>query len=281
MQRGRTREVDAERGLAHCRSSRDDDHLARLQAQRRLVDVAESGHHAFGDLAVLLPFDLVEGVGDDGADRRVILTHLAGRHLVDLGLGEVHDVFGLRAFRGVAELRDFGARGDDVAQDGALVHDVGVEGRVRRGRHGGDEAVQVVGAAHLFQIAVFEQLVGDEHGVDRLGRREQVDDRLVHGLVARLVEVGDVEHLRHLADGVLAHQHAAEHGHFRGVVVRRHAVEQRVADDAAGRSGGELASPRRIVAPRIALSHAAPSIVDRYTVFLHARASACFPKAIV
>ena len=51
----------------------------RLQALRHFVDVAESGWHALGDFAVLQSVDLVKGVGDDGADRRVIpvsYTHL-------------------------------------------------------------------------------------------------------------------------------------------------------------------------------------------------------------
>ena len=42
-----------------------------------------------------------------------------------------------------------------------------------------------------------------------------------------LVEIGDVNGLRDLADGILTHQHAAEHGHFRVVIMRGHAVENR------------------------------------------------------
>ena len=117
------------------------------------------------------------------------------------------------------------------------MHDVGVIRGVCGGRNRCDQAVQIVGATHFFQIAFGEQLVGHQHGVDRLGGREQFDDRFVHGLVAWLVEVGHVDHLRYFADGVLAQQHAAEHRHLRLVVVRRHAVEHGVA-------------PRR---PRVAL----------------------------
>ena len=46
VQRRRTREVDAERGLAHGRSARHDNHLSRLQTLRHIVDVTKSGRHA-------------------------------------------------------------------------------------------------------------------------------------------------------------------------------------------------------------------------------------------
>lgn len=72
------------------------------------------------------------------------------------------------------------------------MHDVGVIRGVCGGRNRCDQAVQIVGATHFFQIAFGEQLVGHQHGVDRLGGREQFDDRFVHGLVAWLVEVGHV-----------------------------------------------------------------------------------------
>jgi len=81
-----------------------------------------------------------------------------------------------------------------------------------------------------------------EHGVHRLRRGEQVDDGLVDGLMLGLVEVGDLDHLADFADGVLAHQHAAQHGHFRIVVMRGHAVEQGVPHRAASPAGHVIAA---------------------------------------
>ena len=49
------------------------------------------------------------------------------------------------------------------------MHDVGVIRGVCGGRNRCDQAVQIVGATHFFQIAFGEQLVGHQHGVDRLG----------------------------------------------------------------------------------------------------------------
>ena len=61
VQRRSSREINAERGLTHGRSACNDDHLARLQALRHVVDVTESGWHVFGNLAVLQSVDVVEG----------------------------------------------------------------------------------------------------------------------------------------------------------------------------------------------------------------------------
>ena len=150
MQRCGTRKINAERGLAHGRAAGDDNHLARLQALRHVVDIAEAGRHAAFDLAVLQFVELVECIMDHRADGRIILTDLAHAHLVDLGLGHIHDVLSLRAFRRIAELRDFRTCRYDIAQNRALMHDFGVIRGVCGGRDGGDQAVEVIGAADLF-----------------------------------------------------------------------------------------------------------------------------------
>ena len=89
-----------------------------------------------------------------------------------------------------------------------------------------------------------------------------VIDRLMLGLV----EIGDVNGLRDLADGILTHQHAAEHGHFRVVIMRGHAVENRVA----GRRRRLRAAPARAVAT-IATSQATaePILIRVFTSFWH------------
>ena len=134
MQRCGAREINAERGLAHGRTACDDNHLTRLQALRHIIDIAEAGRHATLDLAVLQFVELVERVMDHRADGRIILTDLTDTHLVDLGLGHIHDVLGLRTFRRIAELRDFRTRRDHIAQNRSLMHDFGVICGVRGGR---------------------------------------------------------------------------------------------------------------------------------------------------
>ena len=49
---------------------------------------------------------------------------------------------------------------------------------------------------------------------------------MVNRLMFGLVEIGDFDGLADLTDGVLAHQHAAKHGHLRIIVMRGNTVEQ-------------------------------------------------------
>ena len=69
------------------------------------------------------------------------------------------------------------------------------------------------------------QLGGHRHGVRRLTAAVQVQDRVVDALMVGAVEVAGPEPLEHIGDGVLAQQHAAEHGLFCGLVLRRLATE--------------------------------------------------------
>ena len=89
--------------------------------------------------------------------------------------------------------------------------------------------MQIIRATNFLKIAIGKQLVGHKHHIHRLAGGEQINDGVIYRLMLRLVEVGHVDGLRHLADGILAHQHAAEHGHFRVVVMRRHTIKNRVA----------------------------------------------------
>ena len=265
VQRGGAGEVDAERGLTHGRTSCDDDHLSGLQALGHVVDVAESGRHALVDETLLQFVQLVERVVDHRADGGIVLTHLAHRHLVDLGLGEVNHVLGLRPLGGITELGDFGAGGDHIAQNGPLMDDFRVVHGIGGGRYGCDEAVQIVRAADLVEVAIRQQLVGHEHHVHRLTGGKQIDDRVIDRLMLGLVEIGDVNGLRDLADGILTHQHAAEHGHFRVVIVRGHAVENRVASCRRLR-----AAPARAVATIATIrATAEPILIRVFTSFCH------------
>ena len=121
-----------------------------MQALGEFVEVGEAGGHAV-ELALVL-LDILERVED-------VRAHLRHGHVVggfapvgdgvDLGLGLVDDLVDVAARVRVAELDDARSRGDEAAHDGALAHDTRVVGGVRGGGHGGDEGVQVGGAAHL------------------------------------------------------------------------------------------------------------------------------------
>ena len=240
--RGRQRGVQRQ-GLAHARSRSYDDHLAGVQAVGEDVEVGEAGRDAGEDSAVAADgLDLVQGAGHDLGQRVVVLAGPALGDGVHLGLGPVHELVGVRVAR-VAELHDPGARLDQAAQDRALLDDAGVVAGVGRGRHRGDERVQVRGAADPGDLAAPGELVGDGDGVGRLAPAVQVEDGLVDELVRRPVVVGGPDHLDHVRDGILGQQHPAEDALFRRDVVRR--------------------SPLEVVAPRSNLGDAHLSLLPR------------------
>ena len=73
-------------------------------------------------------------------------------------------------------------------------------------------------------LAALGQLVRDGDGVRRLAATVEVDDRVVHDLVRRPVEVGAADLLDDVGDRVLGDHHAAEHAALRVEVLRRGAV---------------------------------------------------------
>ena len=67
--------------------------------------------------------------------------------------------------------------------------------------------------------------VADGHRVGGLAPAVQLQDRLVHELVGGPVVVERADHLHHVGDGVLGHQHPAEYALLGGQVVRRSTLE--------------------------------------------------------
>ena len=103
----------------------------------------------------------------------------------------------------------------------ALAHDPRVVAGVRGGGDRRDEGVQVRGATDALDLAALGQLVGDRDGVGRLAAAVEVDDRVVHDLVRRAVEVGAADLLDDVGDRVLRDHHAAEHAALGVEVLRR------------------------------------------------------------
>ncbi len=228
LDRGRPDDVEAEGRLSHRRPGGDDDHLAGVQAVGQGVEVGEAGGHA-GHLAgpARGDLDLVDRGLDDVADGVVVLAAALVGDGVDLGLGGVDDVLDVAAALGVAELDDAGAGLDEPAQHGALGDDLGVVAGVGRGGHRGDELVEVGLAADAAEVAALGQLVADGDGVGRLAAAVEVEDRVVDQLVRGTVEVGALELLDAVGDGVLGQEHAAEHGLLGADVLRREPVVRR------------------------------------------------------
>ena len=75
-------------------------------------------------------------------------------------------------------------------------------------------------AAHPGDLAALGQLVRDRDRVGRLTPAVQVEDDLVHELVRGPVVIAGLDHLEHVGDRVLGHQHPAKNALLRGEIVR-------------------------------------------------------------
>ena len=220
----RAREVERERRLTHGWSSGDDDHLSTVKAVGQFVELAEAGRDAgHRAVAAVGGLDLLDGGVDGGRQRHVVFGGLGAGDRVDLGLGVVHDV-GRVALAGVAELHDARTRVDEATEDRPLRHDARVVPRVGRGRNDRGQRVQVVGAAGAAELAGLDELVGDGDHVGRLTVGVEGEDRLEDQLVLGHVEVGALERLDHIGDGVLREEHASERALLGEQIVRRGAL---------------------------------------------------------
>ncbi len=199
---------------------------------QHLVQMLEAGRHAPVPVVHLDPVQLVHGGLQQILDADVVLGRASLGHFVDLGLRPVdHIIDGARhtlATGGaVAHLDDPGASLDQPPQDRSLGHDLGVVTGVGRGRHSGDQRVQVRVTAHPADRAGPGQLGRHRDRVCRLAPAIQIQDRVVDQLVCRAVEVVAAQHLDDVGDRILGQQHAAKNRLFRLDVLRRGAVKFR------------------------------------------------------
>ncbi len=99
--------------------------------------------------------------------------------------------------------------------------DGGIETGVGRRRHGGDQGVQIRGAADAAQQPAAIELGGHGDGIRGLTAPVQVEDRVIDVLVGRTIEVAGTQPLQYVSDRVLAQQHAAEDSLLGRHVLRR------------------------------------------------------------
>ena len=191
-----------------------------MQPVGERVQVGEPGRHAGQRAAPAADrLDLVQRCWHDLGQREVVLADPPVGHPVDLSLGTVKQLVRV-AVAGIAELDDPGAHLHQAAQDRPLPHDPRVVPGVRRGRHRGDQCVQVGGAAHPPDVPALGQLGGNGDGVGGLAPAVQVEYHLVHELMSGPVMVVRPDHLEDVRDRVLGQQHAAQHALLRSDVVR-------------------------------------------------------------
>jgi hypothetical protein len=226
VHRGGPGDVEGEGGLTDRGPGRDDDELAWVQPVGQGVEVGEAGGHADERPVVGADgLDLVQGALQQVGQGAVVLGGATLGDTEHLRLSPVHDDVDV-SLTAVPHLDDARAGLDEAAQDRPLADDLGVVAGVRRGRHTGDEGVDVRGPTDAGELSPLLQLGRQRHRVGRLAAPVQVEDRVVDGLVGGPVEVCSVQQLDDVGDGVLAQQHRPEHGLLGGDVLRRRAVER-------------------------------------------------------
>ncbi len=206
--------VHGERGLAHRRARGQHDHVARLQSRGHAVQVGEAGGdpgHVHRVVRHLL--HLVQQVHHEGVERLEAL--LVARALFadgeDLGFGLVQDLLDRLSLRIEGRRGDFVARRDELAQDGALAHDLRVAADVGGAGNVLRQIVEIGQPAHLLGLAQALQLAEDRDHVRRLAGIHQLADGRIDELVLVPVEIPVHQQVTHPVPGHVVEQQAAQH----------------------------------------------------------------------
>ena len=231
--------------LAHGGTCRQNHQIPRLKTRRHPVQIVKSGRYASDVVRVLRHLlDTVQQVNHQRFHRLEAFLHARAffADLEDLLLGLVQHLFHRHALGIEGARGDFVAGGNQLAQDGALAHDLGVAADVAGARHVLCQLVQIDQAANLAVLA--HGLQGLKHG-DHVGRARTIDqlaDGLEHQLVLVAVEITRHQQVGDTVPGIVVQQQATQHAGFGLVGMRRHA---QLADLAINRfvvivRGGEV-----------------------------------------
>ena len=212
--------------LAHRGSGRQHHHVASLQARGHAVEVDEAGRHP-GDIVRVVGHlgHAIEQIDHQRVHRLEALLH-AGALLADvehLLFSLVEDLGDLGALGVEGPGRDVVADLDQLAQDRALAHDLGVAADIGRARHILGQLVQVGQAADLVGLALAFELLEYRDHVGRLVGVDQLGDRTVDQLVLEAVVVRVLQQIADAVPGTVVKQQAAEHAGLGLDRVRRHA----------------------------------------------------------
>ena len=163
------RRAEREAGLAHARTRREDDQVARLEAGRQMIQIAEAGRHARHVDARLVELrDALEALLEQLLDVAEVPRHPRLREVEDDLLGAVDELGDVLPVALHAEARDLAAGPDQAAQRRHLAHDPRVVGRIRRRGNQCGELVYPHLAADVLELAAPLQLVDEGDRVHRL-----------------------------------------------------------------------------------------------------------------
>jgi len=218
--------VDRKSRLTHAGPRREHDHVTRLEAGREPVQVVEAGRHARDVVRVVGHLlHSVQQLDHQGIHGLETLLHARAflADVEDLLLGFVEDLVDRFAQRVECGGSDFVAGAHQLAQDGALAHDLGVAADVARAGHVLRQRIQVGKAPDLVRLAQPLQLFVHRDHVGRLGGVDQATHGRVDQPVLIAVEVAVSEQIPNPVPGVVVQQEPAQHAGFRFDRVRRNA----------------------------------------------------------
>ena len=215
------RHGEREGRLTHRGAGGDDDQIRRLPAHRHAVERHEARRHAVeGALVLGVLLDLRQRARQHVGCRLHGTFHVSFGHLEDLLLGEADQVRHVGRFV-VGTALNFRGRADQFALHVLLRHDFGVEldvgGRTDLLR----ELRQIGGAAHLFELLLDFEPLGDGVEVDRLQLRRQLLDGAVDQPVLLGVEGFGGDEFLYGDDRVLFEHQRTQHGLFQFDGLRR------------------------------------------------------------
>jgi hypothetical protein len=207
-------DVDGQRRLAHAGPRGQHDQVTRLESRGHAVQVVKAGGHA-GDVVGVVGHLLhtVQQLHHQAVHRLEALLH-ARAFLADvehLLLGLVQDALHRTALRIESAGGDLVAGTHQLAQDGALAHDLRVAADVACARDVLRQRVQVRKAAGFVGLAQVLQLLMHRDHIGRAGGVDQRADRGVDQPVLKTVEVAVGQKVADTVPRAVVQQQATQH----------------------------------------------------------------------
>ena len=211
-----------ERRLAHRRACGDDDQVRELPAQRHAVDGHEARRHAVEGARILRRLlDLHQRAGQNILRRLHRPLDVSFGHLEYLALGISDQLRHVGRFV-VRPLLNLGRRADQLALHVLLGDDLGVEFDVGGRTDLLRQLRQIRCTAHLLQLLLGLEPLGDGIEVDRFQLHRKLLDRAVDRAVLLGVKSVGRDVLLHGDDAVLFQHQRAEHGFLQFDRLRGH-----------------------------------------------------------
>ena len=210
--------VHGERGFPHRRAPGHNYQIARLQAGGHVVQIFEAGRHAGGRrVGTEQGVNAIDRLGQQALERREPAAPVRAllADVKDAAFREVENIRGVTPFRTVRAAGDTCGGVNQITQNGALAHNVGVGADVRGARGIVGDGSQISEPACVLQLVIFFQPLGDGHHIRRAARFDQRGNGAVDEAVFLAVEVVRGDFIGDPVEGLPVQQQSAEDGLLR------------------------------------------------------------------